>query len=89
MLRVGRGYNNDIVLPENYSTYVSRYHFTLEKSRDGSFWIIRDGQWQKDEKRWVTSTNGTYLNATPVTQEGLKIFTGDIITAGEYKIKVK
>ena len=89
MIRVGRGYNNDIVLPESKSTYVSRYHFTLEKSTDGSFWMLRDGQWQKNEKRWVTSTNGTYLNATPATKEGLKVFTGDIITAGEYKIKVQ
>lgn len=89
MLRIGRENNNDIVLPENNSTYVSRYHFTLEKSKDGTFWMIKDGQWQKNERRWVTSTNGTYLNATPVTQDGLKIFTGDIITAGEYKIKVE
>ncbi|MGN0234068.1 MAG: protein kinase [Bacteroidaceae bacterium] len=89
MLRLGRGYDNDIVLTESDSTYLSRYHFTLERSVDGSFWIIRDGQWRKNERRWVTSTNGTYLNATPVTQEGLKVFTGDIITAGEYKIKVE
>ena len=89
MLRVGRELHNDIVLPENNSTYLSRYHFTLERSKDGIFWVIKDGQWQKKERRWVTSTNGTYLNATPVTQEGLKVFTGDIITAGEYKIKVE
>ena len=89
MLRVGRAKDNDIVLPESKSTYVSRNHFTLEKSIDGNFWIIRDGQWQKNERRWVTSTNGTYLNATPITQEGLKVFTGDIITVGEYKIKVE
>ena len=90
MLHVGRKLeDNDIVLPENNSTYVSRYHFTLEKSKDGSFWTIKDGQWIKSERAWVTSTNGTYLNATPVTQEGLKVFTGDIITAGEYKIKVE
>ena len=89
MLRVGRELHNDIVLPENNSTYLSRYHFTLERSKDGLFWVIKDGQWQKKERRWVTSTNGTYLNATPVTQEGLKVFTGDIITAGEYKIKVE
>ncbi len=89
MLRVGRENSNDIVLPESNSTYVSRYHFTLEKSKDGSFWIIKDGQWLKNERRWVTSTNGTYLNATPITQDGLKVFTGDIITAGEYKIKVE
>ena len=74
---------------ENGTTYVSRFHFTLERSKDGSFWLIRDGQWRKNEQRWVTSTNGTYLNATPISMEGLKVFTGDIITAGEYKIKVE
>lgn len=89
MLRVGREKSNDIVLPENSSTYVSRFHFTLEKSRDGSYWMIRDGQWKKSEGCWVTSTNGTYLNATPVPEGGLKVFTGDIITAGEYKLKVE
>lgn len=89
MLRVGRETGNDIVLPESDSAYVSRYHFTLEKMADGSFWLIRDGQWRKNEHRWVASTNGTYLNATPVSQDGLKVFTGDIITAGEYKIKVE
>lgn len=89
MIRVGRELNNDIVLVENGTTYVSRFHFTLERSKDGSFWLIRDGQWRKNEQRWVTSTNGTYLNATPISMEGLKVFTGDIITAGEYKIKVE
>ena len=95
MLHVGRKpEDNDIVLPENNSTYVSRYHFTLEKSKDGSFWTIKDGQWIKTERAWVTSTNGTYLNATPVIthsdgKDGLKVFTGDIITVGEYKIKVE
>lgn len=95
MLHVGRKpEGNDIVLPENNSTYVSRYHLTLEKSKDGSFWTIKDGQWIKSERAWVTSTNGTYLNATPVIthsdgKDGLKVFTGDIITIGEYKIKVE
>ena len=89
MLRVGRESSNDIVLTDAESLYVSRFHFTLEKSLDGSYWLIRDGQWQKNERRWVTSTNGTYLNVTQVSQEGLKIFTGDIITVGEYKIKVE
>lgn len=89
MLRVGRENRNDIILPESNSTYVSRYHFTLEKSADGTFWTIRDGQWQKNEHCWVASTNGTYLNSTPVSKDGLKLFTGDIITAGEYKIKIE
>lgn len=88
MIRVGRDVKNDIVLPENQFTYVSRNHFTLEKSQDGSFWMIRDGQWQKEEHRWIDSTNGTYLNSSSVSSIGLKVFTGDIITAGEYKLKV-
>lgn len=89
MIHVGREADNDIVLTENYTSYLSRYHFTIERSADGAFWTIRDGQWQKHEKRWVNSTNGTYLNATPVSSAGMKVFTGDIITAGEYKIKVE
>lgn len=88
MVRVGRGLQNDIVLSGRDSTYLSRNHFTLEKSADGQFWLIKDGQWQKSERCWIASTNGTYLNATPVSQKGLKVFTGDIITAGEFKIKV-
>ena len=89
MIRVGRSQQNDIVLKESIDTYVSRYHFTLEKAKEGSYWIIRDGQWRNNERRWVTSTNGTYLNATPIPKEGLKLFTGDIITAGEYKLKIE
>lgn len=89
MLRAGRGSTNDIVLPERMSNYVSRHHFTLERSKGGDFWLIRDGQWQREEHRWVSSTNGTYLNATPVSADGLKVFTGDIITVGEYKLKVE
>ena len=89
MLHVGREKDNDIILHSTDSSYVSRYHFTLEKSEDGTFWTIRDGQWQKEERRWVTSTNGTYINATPVPLEGIRLFTGDIITAGEDKLKVE
>lgn len=88
MLRIGRENSNDIVIPERNSIYISRFHFTLEKSKDGLFWIIRDGQWRKNEKRWVTSTNGTYINATRVSSDGMKVFTGDIITVGEFKIKI-
>jgi serine/threonine protein kinase len=89
MLRVGRILGNDIVLSESDVRYISRYHFTMERAQDGSYWTIRDGQWHKDERRWVLSTNGTYLNATPVSANGIRVFTGDIITVGEYKIKVE
>lgn len=89
MLRMGRESDNDIVLPESQNMYVSRYHCTLERAADGSFWMLRDGQWNRAMREWVPSTNGTYLNSAPVDCHGLKLFTGDIITAGEYKIKVE
>lgn len=89
MVRVGRNSQNDIVLKESIETYVSRFHFTLERTSEGRYWIVKDGQWQKDVRQWMPSTNGTYLNASPVSTEGQKLFTGDIITAGEYKLKIE
>jgi len=89
MIKVGRDEANDIVLSDEENVYLSRYHFTLEKSLKGPFWLIRDGQWRKDKRQWVPSTNGTYLNSAQVSIEGLRIFTGDIITVGEYKLKVQ
>lgn len=88
MVKVGRHIDNDIVLAKN-DNYLSRFHFTLERSADGTFWMIKDGQQNKIERCWVTSTNGTYINATPVPQSGIRILTGDIITVGETKIKVE
>lgn len=91
MVRIGRSAQNDVVLnvdPDG-DTYLSRYHFTIECSRDRRFWMVKDGQWMKDLREWGTSTNGTYLNATPVTSEGQRLYTGDIITAGEFKLKVE
>lgn len=89
MVRVGRSVQNDIVLKDSIDTYVSRHHFTLECSREGHYWVVKDGQWIKDERQWIPSTNGTYLNASPVSADGQKLFTGDIITVGEYKLKVE
>lgn len=89
MIRVGREQDNNIVLSDIDAMYVSRYHFTLERSADGQFWTLRDGQWLRNERHWGRSTNGTYLNATPVPSTGLKLFTGDIITAGEFKLKLE
>lgn len=91
MVEVGRSDTNNIVLKETGDVnYVSRHHFTVERSRDGTYWTIRDGQWNKDERKWIPSTNGTYLNTVAVTSDdGMKVYTGDIITAGEYKLKVE
>lgn len=90
MIRIGRSVQNDIVLKTDPDgdTYLSRYHFTIECSRDRRYWMVKDGQWMKDIREWGTSTNGTYLNATLVTSEGQRLYTGDIITAGEFKLKV-
>ena len=89
MIRVGRSLHNDIVLHDNVDTYVSRHHFTLERSADGLYWLIKDGQWSREERQWLPSTNGTYLNASRATVNGLRVFTGDIITVGEYKLKIE
>ena len=89
MIRVGRNSLNDIVLSDKAETFVSRFHFTVECSPDKKFYVIKDGQWQKDIRQWQHSTNGTYLNASRVTENGQKLYTGDIITAGEFKFKVE
>lgn len=89
MIKIGRGESNDIVLVDDGNVYISRCHFTLEKSSKGPYWLIKDGQWCKDDRQWKPSTNGTYLNSAAVPTEGLKVFTGDIITVGEYKLKVQ
>lgn len=91
MIRIGRNAHNDIVLVVNPNddTYLSRYHFTIECSRDRKYWMVKDGQWRAEHRDWIISTNGTYLNATPVSPEGQRLYTGDIITAGEFKLKVE
>lgn len=89
MLRIGREYDNDIMISEASGTYASRYHATLEFNPDGRYWVIRDGQWRPEQRRWVLSTNGTYVNSTLVNARGLRLYTGDIITVGEAKIKVE
>ena len=89
MVKAGRDASNDIVLHERQATYISRFHFTIECSADGQHWTIRDGQWNRDKRKWVNSTNGTYLNATPVSSQGLTVYVGDIITVGGLKLKVE
>lgn len=91
MVRVGRNASNDIVLEvdPDEDTYLSRHHFTIERSRDAHYWLVKDGQWMKEERQWKRSTNGTYLNAMPVNIDGQRLFTGDIITAGEFKLKIE
>lgn len=89
MLRIGREFDNDIMISEASETYASRYHATLEFNPVGRCWCIRDGQWRPEQRRWVLSTNGTYVNSTLVNAAGLRLYTGDIITVGEAKIKIE
>lgn len=86
LLTVGRDTSNDIQLRDYEESHVSRRHFTLEKQHDG-VWLVRDGQWHADEGVWTPSTNGTYVNSTELTQKGQRIIDGDIITAGDIKIR--
>ena len=89
MIRLGREVDNDVVLKETFTSYVSRYHFTLEVDKDGTTWYIRDGQWRIDQKQWIPSTNGTYLGHTKLGTERTEVRVGDVITVGDIKILIE
>lgn len=90
MLRLGRELDNDIVLKEMESSYSSRYHCTLEVDKDLYTWCIRDGQWRTEQRRWIPSTNGTFVNNKELSQEERIILNvGDIITIGDLKLLVE
>lgn len=87
ILTIGREPDNLLPVTERQSTYVSRHHCTLETTPSGNHWIIRDGQWQKEQKVWQESSNGTYVNSTQVTQQGCRLKVGDIISIGDVKMR--
>lgn len=89
MIRLGREEDNDIILKEEHTSYISRYHFTIELGADNRTWYIRDGQWHMDKRAWVDSTNGTYLNSSPLTTDRVELKVGDIITVGDMKMLVE
>lgn len=66
------------------SNSISRFHATLECDPLTHRWLLRDGQWRDDQ--WHTSTNGTYLNNTPISAKGQWLKHGDNITLGTVKI---
>ncbi len=86
LIRVGLDFSNDIFLLDYKDSYTSHRHFTIERGRHSS-WVIRDGQWIPDIGEWVRSTNGTWLNSCEVTDLGLELRDGDIISAGDVKIR--
>ena len=81
--------NNILPIVENISSYISRKHCTLELNSNNK-WYIRDGQWDKNATSgWKNSLNGTFVNSTEVSENGMPIKTGDIITIGDVKLRVE
>jgi pSer/pThr/pTyr-binding forkhead associated (FHA) protein len=82
LITVGRQPDNVIVIKSDYSDFISRHHCTLEQYSPG-IWAIRDGQWMKGPCLWKSSSNGTYVNSTPVSANGFFLKSGDIISMGD------
>ncbi len=80
---------NDIEIVEEFTSYISRFHATLEFSPASKMWYIRDGQWLKKNGRydWYKSTNGVLVNSQRVDVNGLPVQEGDIITLGDTTLK--
>ena len=84
------GVFNDIAITEENSSYISRKHCTLELDYDIGSWVIRDGQWDRYETGgWKRSTNGTYVNSTEVSMNGMAFVPGDIISIGDTKLRAE
>lgn len=94
VLTVGRrdpAVNNDISIKETQSAYLSRRHCTLELDYTLGSWVVRDGQWLMNTggSRWQRSTNGTFVNSTEVSTDGLVINPGDILSIGDVKLRAE
>lgn len=89
VLTVGRQWDNNIFIREINSSLISRYHCTIEQGNAHNEWIIRDGQWDKMNRLWRNSTNGTYVNAMKIDKQGHYLAVGDIITIGDTKLRLE
>lgn len=87
LFTMGRDINNLLRIKESQSAYISRRHCTIETDPTGCNWIIRDGQWVKEEQAWHESSNGTFVNSTQVTEKGYLLKSGDIISVGDVKMR--
>lgn len=85
ILTIGRQKDNTICVKSDHSDYLSRHHCTIE-SGIGQ-WIVRDGQWRRDQGKWVNSRNGTYVNSHAVSHFGYYLKPGDIITIGDVTMR--
>lgn len=94
ILTLGRADNavsNDINLRETMTAYLSRHHCTFELDYGIGCWVVRDGQWVMGtgSNYWKRSTNGTFVNSTEATTDGLTIQPGDIISVGDVKLRAE
>ena len=87
MLTIGRGEENNIQIADYNSFHTSRYHCTIEMSRDLRTAVLRDGQWSINDKCWKPSSNGTFINSTEVTSVGQILKDGDVVTIGEITLR--
>jgi serine/threonine protein kinase len=82
--------NNLLSINENQSSYISRKHCTLELDYLTGGWYIRDGQWEINAtEKWKRSLNGTFVNSTEVSKDGILVYPGDIISIGDVKLRVE
>lgn len=87
LFTIGRDTNNSIYIKEEQSNYTSRRHCTIETTSNADFWIIRDGQWFKEQKIWNSSKNGTYVGSAQINNKGYELRIGDIISIGDVKMR--
>lgn len=87
IMTIGRGKDNVIVLKSDIDCFVSRQHCTLAVDEEGSEWLLRNGQWDRNAQKWNPSRNGTFVNSTEVGPTGYYLYPGDIITIGEVKMR--
>ena len=86
---------NDIGLNESFTQFIPRRHATLEfqinPAPNEQSWFIRDGQFyeKKGIKGWHCSLNGVLVNSRLISQHGVELKYGDIITIGEVTIRVE
>lgn len=70
--RLGRSSRNTVVLDDSFA---SSDHAVITR-RDGAWWLSDQG-----------STNGTYVNDTPVRDE-VRLAPSDVIRIGEIRLQV-
>ena len=86
ILTIGRQRGNSIYIKSDFSDFISRFHCTIELASPVQ-WAIRDGQWRNEQRQWVKSSNGTYVNSKPVNENGFFLKAGDIIAIGDVTLR--